>query len=212
MLPLLPRERDAERLLQRLPDGGESRLVGFLLDPGQGIAGVGCQEEGEVLGARELGPGQQHPLEELGEPRAVRARRGLRVRRRLPERLFPLGQLVPFTGDGLAVGSAGDELKGAEIGHQHLAIPGDELAYLLAFHRGDERCPHPLGLDHPAGGDGLDRPGGRLLPLARLELVGGIEAHVGDPGALVLRMGLAMHPGVEGAAELVEEFDQRGVE
>jgi len=199
-------EGDAEGFLEGDANGVERGQVGAL-DAHAGIAGVGGQEPGDIFGVGQRRAAEHDAPQVFGEALGVLVGEEVWVGR--PEGGFRCREAVALQVARRAVGVAADEQEVAVVGDQHLAVAGEVFGDLAAG--GDLRdvVGQTLDLKHAAGGDlGGDRDRVGVFS----ELVGCVEAAVGDAGAKIARVHDAAHFGLEGCADGVEQVGQRSVE
>ena len=211
--PLVPLELDAEGLLQRIADGVERGQLaaggaGLGLDAGLGVAGVGGEEPGDVLGHRQRGGVQHHPLQVLDEPPALLVGDLVRQGRRRPEGRLARGELERLKPGGVASASRPTSDEVAVVGDEHLAVEPQVLRDLLRLGDGVDVVARPLDLDRPARGQ-LPLQDHRLA--RPLELVRREQPAVGNPRALVGEVDDAADLRPERLTDLVQQVRQRPI-
>ena len=208
VLALVRLELHAQRLLQRGADGGERGQIPGRLDAGAGVAGVGGEKEGDILGIVQRRGVEQDALEVFGEAFAEGGRRLARVRGGGPERGFAGGEAEGFQADRRAAGAALEQAEVAVVAHEHLAVMGEVVFDLLRLDEGVEFLARALHFEDAARG---------LLPQQRgclvavLELVRREQPAVGDAGAAVFQLDEAANLGLERGTHRVEENGERRI-
>ena len=148
---------------------------------------------------------RQRPCQVFDKTRSHLAGKGAR-RLQLAGELVRAGrQHEGFQGSFPAGVVRDDQGEGAQIGHQDQIVAAPVAGHLLASRRAACVFTGRLHLH--------DAPF-RRLPLPRaaaLHLMGGVEAEVGMPGALVGQFADAEHLGLQGGADGVEQVRQRPI-
>ncbi len=207
MLAALALEAHAQRPLQRLLQRAQGAQVGGVLQPGAGFAGVGGQEEGQVLRVAEGGAQQQGAAQEVEQPVAVLLGRPARVGQLVEEGRRRLGQAERLQRPDPAQLVEGHQDELAVVGDQHQPVAPQVAGHLLAGGHGGQVVAPRLDLGRAA----LRAEAGNGRLVAPLELVGGIEAEVGFAAAAVLQLLDGADAGLQPAAGLVEQRLQRAV-
>ena len=198
-------EADPERLLQRGAHGGEGRRVPGSLDPRKPVAGVGRQQPGQVPRLGERRAVRQRPAQVLAQPGADLLGEGARRFEPGLELLLCAGQSECLQPRGPARRVLSEQHEVAGVGDQHEPVPAPVAAHLIAG-RGQPRV--------VVGRLDLHDAALRGLPLAQpapLRLPGGVEAEVGMARALLGELADAVDPGLERAANGVQQVGQRRV-
>jgi len=194
VLALLAGELHAERFLECLADGGEGRQV-VAGDAAEGLASVGGEEPGEVLGVGDARADQDDALEVVEELVAALARRLARVGGHVPECLCALGEAEALERRLAAVAVLADEDEVAVVGDDDLAVPPPVAGDLLRRDGDASPFGESLDLDHAAAGHLAAH---RVVVVHVLPLVPGEEAAIGVAGAGVAELEDAADLGPEG--------------
>ena len=198
-------ERHAQRLFQRRPHRLERRGLAGSFDPRQAVAGVGGKQPGQVTGLNQRGAMGHCPAQILPQPGANGAGKGPWGLQAGLEGGGGLGQPEGLQLGGPALGILAEQHEVSRVGHQDQPVHLPIAAHLGALGGQPRIIAGGLDLNHAAFGS---------LPLARLtllHLLGGVEADVGMPRALLRQLADAEHLGLERAADGVQQVDQRRV-
>ena len=186
MLAFLALEAQAEGVFEGLPQAGQGREIG-LFDAQARVVGVGGENAGHVLRSGQRRIMEQHTLEILQHAFAMRRRRLTRMGGQTPEFALGLGQRKGFQNARLSGRAFADKGEGAEVGHEHHAVPLPVSLHLLGPGHLADIFSRRFGFDHAArrvlNQEGI-LFGVRIARLAT-ELIGGEQAAVGQPGAPV---------------------------
>ena len=182
-------EADAQRLLQCRPHGVQRGCVARGFHARQAVAGVGCQQPGQVAGFGQRGPVGQGAAQVLGQRRTDAVGEGAGVLQLGLEVGGGVCQPEGLQLDGLPLRVLPQQHKVAGVGDQHETVALPVAADLRAV--GGEPGVVAGGLDlHHAGLGCLS-----LLGLALRHLPGGVESKVGMSRALLGQLADAIHLG-----------------
>ena len=202
---LVALEAGAERLFERGPHCRQRRCVARGVDTSEPVAGVGCEQPGQVLRIGQHRAVRQRADKILPEAGADLAGKGARCLQ-LADELVRAGRQTERLERRLAAGPVRtDQCKLAQVGHQHQVVAVPVARNLLA-HGGRARV--LVGRLH------LDHATFRRLPLSRpalLHLLRGVEAEVWMARTLVGQLAQTEHLRLERGAHGVQQVRERPV-
>ena len=149
MLAFLALELQAEGVFEGLAQGCQSREID-LFDAKPRVVGVRGENAGHVLRSGQRRIMKQHTFEVLQHAFAALRRRPARLGGETPEVALGLGQHKGLQNAWLSGRAFPDEGEGAEVGHEHHAVPLPVSLHLLGPGHPADIFRRGFGFDHAA--------------------------------------------------------------